>query len=208
VFLGTGAGQKNITGFSNVIIGVDANLNSSGLQNAIAIGYKAIVEDNNSIKLGNDDIAVLKCKVDITVTSDSTKKENFKLVNGEEVLSKISKFRLTSWNFKGQSPRKFRHYGPMAQDFYNAFGNDGIGEIGNSTTINKGDLSGISLVAIQALEKRTAELQKKLDLRDKEVDLLKADNENLHKDNLDLHKELTEIKELLKGDQSISYSSK
>ena len=59
--------------------------------------------------------------------SDSTKKEKKLLVDGEIVLNKISKFKLYTWNYKGQDATKFRHYGPMAQDFHNAFGKDAIG---------------------------------------------------------------------------------
>ncbi len=100
--------------------------------------------------------------------SDSAKKENFKSVNGEDVLLKIRNFRLTSWNYKGQDKQQFRHYGPMAQDFYNAFGHDGIGTIGNDTTIASADFDGVNLIAIQALEKRTQDLQKEnTDLKSK-----------------------------------------
>jgi len=49
----------------------------------------------------------------------------------------------------------------MAQDFFAAFGHDGVGQIGTETTINSGDLSGILMIAVQALEKRTAELKQK-----------------------------------------------
>jgi hypothetical protein len=48
-----------------------------------------------------------------------------------------------------------------AQDFFAAFGNDGVGTIGTPTTINSGDMAGILMVAVQALEKRTAELKEK-----------------------------------------------
>ena len=78
-----------------------------------------------------------------TASSDKTKKENFKPVDGEEVLGKIRGFELTSWNFIGHDPKEFRHYGPMAQDFFAAFGHDGVGQIGTETTINSGDLAGI-----------------------------------------------------------------
>ena len=47
----------------------------------------------------------------------------------------------------------------MAQDFYAAFGNDGVGTIGNDTTLSSSDFDGINLIAIQALEKRTTKLQ-------------------------------------------------
>jgi len=93
--------------------------------------------------------------------SDKTKKENFQPVDGEEVLGKIRGFELSSWNFIGHDPKKFRHYGPMAQDFFAAFGHDGVGQIGTETTINSGDIAGILMIAVQALEKRTAELKQK-----------------------------------------------
>jgi hypothetical protein len=81
--------------------------------------------------------------------------------DGEEVLRKIRGFELSSWNFIGHDPKEFRHYGPMAQDFFAAFGHDGVGQIGSETTINSGDMAGILMVAVQALEKRTAELKRK-----------------------------------------------
>jgi hypothetical protein len=49
----------------------------------------------------------------------------------------------------------------MAQDFFAAFGHDGVGQIGSETTINSGDMAGILMIAVQALEKRTAELRQK-----------------------------------------------
>jgi hypothetical protein len=49
----------------------------------------------------------------------------------------------------------------MAQDFFAAFGHDGVGKIGTDTTINSGDIAGILMIAVQALENRTAELKQK-----------------------------------------------
>jgi hypothetical protein len=49
----------------------------------------------------------------------------------------------------------------MAQDFFAAFGYDGVGQIGMETTINSGDMAGILMIAVQVLEKRTAELKQK-----------------------------------------------
>jgi hypothetical protein len=99
--------------------------------------------------------------VAFTAVSDKTKKESFQPVDGEEVLGKIRGFELSSWNFIGHDPKEFRHYGPMAQDFFAAFGHDGVGQIGSETTINSGDMAGILMIAMQALEKRTAELRQK-----------------------------------------------
>ena len=104
-------------------------------------------------------MTVIEGQVAFTASSDRTKNENFKPVCGEEVLRKIRGFELTSWNFIGHDPKEFRHYGPMAQDFFAAFGHDEVGKIGTETTINSGDMAGILMIAVQALEKRTAELK-------------------------------------------------
>lgn len=117
--------------------------------------------------------------------SDVRRKENFVAVDGENILSKISTMPLTTWNYKGQDPKNFRHYGPMAQDFFAAFGKDQYGTIGNDTTINSADFAGVSFVAIQALEKRTKQLNE-------ENKALKESNEKLATE-LALIKEQLEI---------------
>ena len=136
-------------------------MSAGNLTNATAIGAEAIVNASNKIRLGNTSVTVIEGQVAFTAVSDKTKKENFQPVDGEEVLGKIRGFELTSWNFIGHDPKEFRHYGPMAQDFFAAFGHDGVGQIGTETTINSGDLAGILMIAVQALEKRTAELKQK-----------------------------------------------
>jgi hypothetical protein len=120
-----------------------------------------VVDASNKIRLGDGFVSAIEAPVSLTVVSDKFKKENFQPVDGEEVLKKIRSFTLSSWNFIGQDPNDFRHYGPVAQEFFAAFGNDGVGTIGTPTTINSGDMAGILMVAVKALEKRTAELQDK-----------------------------------------------
>src|SRR5262249_23755041 len=145
------------TGSFNTAIGFGADVSAGNLANATAIGAGAVVNASNKIRLGSTNVMVIEGQVAFTAVSDKTKKENFKPVDGEEVLGKIRRLELSSWNFIGHDPREFRHYGPMAQDFYAAFGHDGVGQIGSETTINSGDIAGILMIAVQALEKRTAE---------------------------------------------------
>jgi hypothetical protein len=52
-FIGANAGATNSGGFSNTAIGADADFGSGSLSNATAIGSGAIVNQNNSIVLGN-----------------------------------------------------------------------------------------------------------------------------------------------------------
>jgi Chaperone of endosialidase len=109
-------------------------------------------------------------------------KEKVTLTDGEDFLKKISLMKLGSWNYISQNPLKQRHYGPMAQDFYAAFGKDEFGTIGNDTTINSADFDGVNLIAIQALEKRTQKIEK-----------LEKENEELRKMMLQLRKEMDEL---------------
>jgi hypothetical protein len=90
--------------------------------------------------------------------SDARLKENKLPADGENFLQKIAAMPLGSWNYIGQNPTNKRHYGPMAQDFFAAFGTDAFGTIGNDTTIASADFDGVNLIAIQALEKRTTAL--------------------------------------------------
>jgi hypothetical protein len=103
-------------------------------------------------------VTVIEGQVDFSFPSDQTRKENFQPVDGEEVLRKLSGLSVTSWNYIGHDPKAFRHYGPMGQAFFAAFGHDGFGTIGSPTTLTSSDVAGILMSAVQALEKRTVEL--------------------------------------------------
>ena len=119
-------------------------------------------------------------------TSDKNKKERFEELNGETVLQKISNIPFYSWNFK--DTKQYRHYGIMAQDFFNAFGKDSYGDIGNDTTVSPLDLLGVNMAATKALEKRSTALAK--------------ENEQLKQDNLLLRKEMVELKDALEKSNS------
>ncbi|WP_293788395.1 tail fiber domain-containing protein [uncultured Pedobacter sp.] len=149
----------------------------------------------------------------VSITSDRRKKENFEKINGEHFLSKIDTMQLSSWNYKGQDPKSFRHYGPMAQDFYQAFGKDSYGKIGNDTTISSADIDGVNMIAIQALIKRTNQLQEEnrllaernhvlvkelQDIKDHAAETFKLVNHNLDQQRKAHELQLMAIIELLK----------
>ena len=117
--------------------------------------------------------------------SDSTKKTNFVKADHDYFLSSLSKLKLGSWNYKSQDAKTFRHYGPMAQEIYRYFGHDGKGTIGCDTLLATADMDGIMMVCLQALEKRTSELQKandKIAALQSSFDGLKAEMQQMKND--------------------------
>ena len=86
-------------------------------------------------------------------TSSRTTKENFSLVNGNDVLSKLRGMDVSTWNYIAEG-RQVRHMGPMAEDFFSAFRL----RTGN-TSIGVQDLAGVSLAAIKELDKEVNQLR-------------------------------------------------
>jgi hypothetical protein len=169
---GANALAANVNGGGNTAIGIYADVSSGSLSNATAIGSGALVDASNKIRLGNSAVTVIQGQVAYTFTSDRNQKDNFRPVDGEEVLRKISNFGITSWNYKNNDPKLFRHYGPMAQEFFEAFGHDSVGQIGDSVTINSGDEAGILMIAVRTLVKRNVALE----LRTTELEKVNAEN--------------------------------
>jgi len=129
--------------------------------------------------------------------SDKHKKENFKKENAENVLKKVSGMEVTSWNYKTQAA-SIRHIGPMAQDFYGAF------HFGDSdTTITTVDIDGISLLAIQALAKKTTELKQKAE----EVEALKARVASLEKEKSVIEKRVSLMEQQVQIKQSTALNA-
>jgi hypothetical protein len=100
---------------------------------------------------------------------DSTKKHRYGRVNTEEVLDKVAQLPIETWSYR-EDPNGIRHIGPMAQDFYAAFG---VGE--SDTTISTLDPDGVALAAIQELAKRT----QKIDELELELAALRAQLQTL-----------------------------
>ena len=91
-----------------------------------------------------------------TNISDRNQKENFRPIDGENLLSKIRSLPITEWNYRSSDP-SIRYVGPVAQDFYAAFRLGGKDSLG----INSICIDGVNMAAVQALEQRTAELREK-----------------------------------------------
>ena len=82
--------------------------------------------------------------------SDVNAKENFAAVDTQHILERLLALPITSWRYIDQT-REGRHIGPMAQDFYDAFG---VGEY--ETSIQVVDAYGVAFAAIQAMAEQNA----------------------------------------------------
>jgi hypothetical protein len=83
--------------------------------------------------------------------SDRNLKTDVARIDDAAVLDKVAALPIERWSYK--SERGVRHVGPMAQDFYAAFG---VGE--DDKHITSIDEDGVALAAIKALHARVGEL--------------------------------------------------
>ncbi len=170
-------GQNNdADGANSIVIGSYARTSSTGT-GSVYIGDRSVSSttsgtaanrfyarfENGYALYTNDDlstgVSATNGATSWSSLSDSTKKENFQNIDGENFLSKFEKLKLGTWNYKSL-PDSRREYGPYAQDFFLLFGDDGIGHIGNDTLISTQAISGVNITAIKALVIRTNELKK------------------------------------------------
>ncbi|HYH78875.1 MAG TPA: tail fiber domain-containing protein [Longimicrobium sp.] len=91
-----------------------------------------------------------------SAVSDRNRKENFLALEGEDLLARLRTVPVSSWNYRTQDA-SIRHMGPMAQDFYAAFG---LGE--SEVMINSVDIDGVNLAGVQAVAARTDVLKEQV----------------------------------------------
>ena len=120
-------------------------------------------------------------------TSSRTTKENFVNVSGADVLARLTKVDISTWNYTAEG-RNVRHMGPMAEDFFTAF------QLGTgNTSIGVQDLTGVSLAAIKELHIRTDQLQQKT----AEVERLRQEVNQLQQSNIEMEQRLATLERLL-----------
>jgi len=91
-----------------------------------------------------------------TTLSDRNAKTAVRSVDAREVLKKVVTLPLNTWQYKTQDA-KYRHIGPMAQDFYAAF------QLGESDKgIDTVDADGVALAAIQGLHAELIEKDREI----------------------------------------------
>lgn len=99
----------------------------------------------------------LTIKGALTQLSDRNSKTGIEAVDPSEILAKVRAMPVSTWTYKHDAEDGIRHIGPMAQDFYAAFGT-GRDDKGISSL----DGSGVALASIQALSDENAALHARL----------------------------------------------
>lgn len=94
-----------------------------------------LLDDNGNLEIGGL----------LTEASSRLLKEHFVTIDGQDVLDRLAALPITTWNYKTDDP-SIRHMGPMAQDFYAAFG---LGK--DDQHIAPLDANGVALAGVQAL---------------------------------------------------------
>ncbi|MES1243882.1 MAG: tail fiber domain-containing protein [Acidobacteriota bacterium] len=102
----------------------------------------------------------------LTQNSNRNLKTNIVDVNPETILAKVASLPISTWVYKADEAQA-THLGPMAQDFAAAFG---LGE--DNLHIAPMDMAGVSLAAVQALNKQASE-------KDAEIARLQQQNAEL-----------------------------
>ncbi len=129
--------------------------------------------------------------------SDKNKKENFKIVDGDQIIKGIEKIEVNAWNYKTQASN-IQHIGPTAQDFYAIFG---YGE--SDTTITSVDIDGVNLMALKTLALKTKELKESA----AELELLKQKIQKIEKEKELLEKRITSMEQKMKATTEVIITS-
>jgi len=109
-----------------------------------------------------------------TNNSDRNLKEEFTPVNGADLLARLQALPMSSWKYKTETG--VRHLGPMAQDFYAAFG------LGNDNKhISTVDEGGVALAAIQELSRQSTEKDVQIRRQQQQIETLSRQVEELSK---------------------------
>ncbi|HEX2207139.1 MAG TPA: tail fiber domain-containing protein [Longimicrobium sp.] len=127
----------------------------------------------------------------ITCASSMTLKENFLDVDGDDVLARMRRIPVNTWNYIDEG-RQSRHMGPFAEDFWREFG------LGNDPlAIGHLDIDGVNFAGIKALDARTEEMQSTLARQAEEIRGLRAENEALRANDAEMEARIARLEALL-----------
>lgn len=153
---------------------------------AIKTAFGSVTNHKVEILVNDSAVAEFQTDGDLSIDgylhegSDVNAKEAFVAVDGGDVLERLDGVSISTWSFKA-SDDDARHMGPMAQDFYAAYG---LGS--DDRHISAMDVGGVALSAIKELDARN--------------EVLEAENVALRSDVSDLEARVAALEAMVAGD--------
>ena len=216
--LGTDALYNNVTGSNNTALGSGADIALDGLTNATAIGYNAIVDASNKIRIGN--AAVTKIEGQVLPTTPSDGRFKFNVREDVHGLDFIMKLRPITYQFDTrkleeqmsgkavsssaavqasyQEATAIRHTGFIAQEVEKAAGATGYNFTGINKPASDKDHYSLSYESfIMPLVKAVQEQQGQIQEQHTQMDKLAKENAELKEKLLSQGAESRELKEIL-----------
>jgi hypothetical protein len=175
-----GHGVNGISANANGVQGNSSSRFASGVygENTSGDGYgiagrasfigKAVFGENSSpfgyagYFIGNVQVDGTVCANNIACPSDRNVKSGFESVDSKAILEKVAALSITRWRYTNDTATP--HVGPVAQDFYAAFG---VGS--DDKHISTVDADGVALAAIQGLNQKLTEELKRRDAENAEL---------------------------------------
>jgi len=111
-------------------------------------------------------------------------------VIGESLLARLNALPMSTWNYKAQDSR-FRHLGPMAQDFYGAFG---LGE--DNRHIDDIDGQGVALAGVQALYRLSLKKDTEIQEQQVQIRMLKSEVQKVRARDEKLSRQVQELEKV------------
>jgi len=164
------SGRNNVSGSHNVDIGYRAGP-ANGTTDIDSTLYIDVMATNEPLIYGQFNKRIVRINGSfeamggVSNSSDIDRKEAIIPIDELGVLEKVAELELSEWSYKDAS--HIRHLGPIAQDFYKAFG---LGK--NEKTIGTLDADGVALASIQALYKLWQDEKVRNDRLEQRVDEL------------------------------------
>jgi hypothetical protein len=162
----TGQGDLTLAGALSATARLSAGANSVQIGSVTSHPLELLV--NNTPVMTLTDQGNVTLAGALSEYSDVNAKKNLAPVNGNDVLKRLTGLQIMTWNYRTDNTN-VQHMGPMAQDFYAAFG---LGP--DNQHIAALDANGVSLAAIQALTKITTEQDARITQLEDENAELKA----------------------------------
>ena len=178
--VGVYALKSNTTGNYNSAFGDSATVSAGALTNATAIGYKAVVNASNKVRIGNSSVTVIEGQVNWSVASDSRLKNNIQY-SDQLGLEFVNNLKTATFTYKNDIIKK-HHDGLIAQDVRKTLDDLGLEFSGLVESDNDQKTLNLSYAefviplinSVKKLSNQSQEQQQQIETQQKELNELKV----------------------------------